>query len=142
MPAISLVVPCFNQGAYIAETLDSVLLQSFVDWECIIVNDGSTDDSQTIIDQYAKKDHRFRPFPIENGGLPNACNFGFARARGWLFVPLDSDDRIHPDFLKRAAEVFDSHPDTALVHCKTKRFGETNYGACLHIAMKNCCGRT
>jgi glycosyltransferase involved in cell wall biosynthesis len=125
MTKISIVVPCFNQQEFIAETLDSVLHQSFTDWECIVVNDGSTDDSEAVIQRYVKKDHRFLSFTRKNAGVAAARNFGFAQASGDLFVPLDGEDKIHPDFLRRALECFTKEPDIDLVHCKTQRIGES-----------------
>ncbi|MFM0043759.1 glycosyltransferase family 2 protein [Paraburkholderia sediminicola] len=125
MSKVSIVVPCFNQEEFIAEALESVLRQSYSDWECIVVNDGSTDGSEAIIERYAKKERRFRSFTKENGGVASARNFGFAQAKGALFVPLDGDDKLHPDFLRRAVGCFTAHPDTDLVHTKTKRFGES-----------------
>jgi glycosyltransferase involved in cell wall biosynthesis len=124
MPTVSIVVPCFNQEAFIADALESVLTQSYSDWECIIVNDGSTDGSQAIIEGYTKKDRRFLPFFKENGGVAAARNFGFSQACGSLFVPLDGDDKIHPDYLRRAVECFEAFPVTVLVHTGTQRFGE------------------
>jgi glycosyltransferase involved in cell wall biosynthesis len=125
MKKVSIIVPCFNQQEFIAETLDSVLLQTYGDWECIIVDDGSTDGSAAVIEQYAKKDRRFRSFKKTNGGVAAARNFGFAQASGELFVPLDGDDMIHPDFLQRAVDEFNTHPDTDLVHTGTQRVGES-----------------
>jgi glycosyltransferase involved in cell wall biosynthesis len=125
MKKISIVVPCYNQQDFIAETLDSVLRQTYGEWECIIVDDGSTDGSAALIEQYAKKDHRFKFLRKENGGVAAARNFGFAQANGELFVPLDGDDKIHPDFLQKSVACFDAHPDTDLVHCKTQRIGES-----------------
>jgi glycosyltransferase involved in cell wall biosynthesis len=126
MPKISIVVPCFNQEAYIGETLQSVLKQTYTDWECIVVNDGSHDGSQAVIDRFAKQDGRFLPFTKANGGVASARNFGFAQARGEFFVPLDGDDTLHPDFIRRCVERFESRPDTDLVHTKTKRMGESS----------------
>ncbi len=126
MSKVSIVVPCFNQEEFIADALESVLRQSYSDWECIIVNDGSTDGSEAIIDRYAKKEHRFISLTKENGGVAAARNFGFAQAIGALFVPLDGDDMLHPDFLQRAVGCFSADPDTDLVHTKAKRFGENN----------------
>lgn len=126
MKKVSIVVPCFNQQEFIAETLDSVLRQTYSEWECIIVDDGSTDGSDAIIQRYGQQDRRFLPFKKPNGGVAAARNFGFAQARGELFVPLDGDDKIHPDFLRRAVECFTTQPDTDLVHSKTKRIGESN----------------
>jgi len=124
MCKVSIIVPCFNQEAFIAEALESILAQSYSDWECIIVNDGSTDGSDAIIHQYAKKDCRFLPFLKENGGVAVARNFGFTQARGSLFVPLDGDDKLHPDYLRRVVELFEAQPDTVLVYTGTQRFGE------------------
>lgn len=126
MPYVSLVVPCHNQSAFITETLESVLRQTFGDWECIVVDDGSTDDSHAIIEQFAQRDSRFIHLTKANGGVAAARNHGFERAQGTLFVPLDGDDKLHPDFLMRAVERFSAQPDTDLVHCQTKRFGATN----------------
>jgi glycosyltransferase involved in cell wall biosynthesis len=125
MPTVSIVVPCFNQEAFIADALESVLAQSYSDWECIVVNDGSTDGSQAIIQEYVKKDRRFLSLSKENGGVAAARNFGFAQARGTLFVPLDGDDKIHSDYLQLAVECFEAFPDTVLVHTGTQRFGES-----------------
>lgn len=124
MPTVSIVVSCYNQQEFIAETLESVLSQCYSDWECVIVNDGSTDGSQAIIQQYAKKDPRFIPFTKENGGVAAARNFGFAQARGSLFLPLDGDDKLHRQFVRRIVERFDAEPDTVLVHTATQRFGD------------------
>jgi glycosyltransferase involved in cell wall biosynthesis len=126
MTKVSIVVPCFNQEAFIAETLDSVLRQTYGDWECLVVDDGSTDGSAAIIRSYADKDRRFLPITKTNGGIASARNLGFAQAKGELFVPLDGDDKLHPDFLRRAVECFTAQPDIDLVHTKTKRFGASN----------------
>ncbi|MEJ0003359.1 MAG: glycosyltransferase family A protein [Pararobbsia sp.] len=126
MASVSIIVPCFNQEPFIAETLESVWCQSYSDWECIIVNDGSTDDSEAVIQGYVRKDPRFRLFTQTNRGVAAARNFGFSRASGEFCVPLDGDDKLHPDFLKRAIECFTTRSDTDLVHCKTKLFGAKN----------------
>lgn len=123
---VSIVVPCFNQKQFIAETLDSVAAQTYTDWECLVIDDGSTDGSAALAQRYADKDERFQCFTKPNGGVAEARNFGFIRATGEYFVPLDGDDKLHPDYLKRALECFEREPDTDLVHCKTKRFGKTS----------------
>lgn len=124
MPTVTVVVPCYNQQAFIAEALESVLNQSFKDWECIVVDDGSNDGSNEIGQRYVARDPRFRAFSKPNGGVAAARNFGFSHARGTLFVPLDGDDKLHPDYLRLAVECFDAFPDTVLVHTGTQRFGE------------------
>ncbi|QGZ55324.1 glycosyltransferase family 2 protein [Paraburkholderia acidiphila] len=125
MKKVSIIVPCFNQQEFIAETLESVLQQTYGNWECIVVDDGSTDGSEAIIQQYVKKDARFQALRKPNGGVAAARNFGFARATGELFVPLDGDDKIGSEFLRLAVECFTAQPDTDLVHFKTQRTGES-----------------
>lgn len=124
MTKVSIVVPCFNQEKFVAEALESVMRQTYGDWECIVVDDGSTDGSAAVIQRYAEKDPRIVGFTKANGGVAAARNFGFAKATGELFVPLDGDDQLHPDYLRRAVECFNAQPDTVLVHTGTKRFGE------------------
>jgi glycosyltransferase involved in cell wall biosynthesis len=94
---ISFVIPCFNHGHYLSDCLNSIHLQSNPNWEAIIVNDGSTDDSLTIINKWVAKDNRFSLINKLNGGLSSARNEGILNAKGNLFCFLDSDDLILPD---------------------------------------------
>lgn len=89
---ISVVIPCYNQGQYLSETLQSVLDQTYPHWECIIVNDGSTDDTDLVAKQWTAKDARFKYIPKENGGLSSARNKGLDIAIGEYIQFLDSDD--------------------------------------------------
>lgn len=73
---VSIIVPCFNQAHFLPETLDSLLNQTYQNWECIIVDDGSTDDTKKIAEEYEKRDDRFRYIYQENKGLPGARNTG------------------------------------------------------------------
>lgn len=97
---ISVIVPLYNVEAYIKACLDSLLLQSFGDFEVVIVNDGSTDDSALIAQKYAERDSRFRLVHQENGGLGNARNTGVKEARGAFYFFLDSDDVLPKDALE------------------------------------------
>lgn len=90
--AISVVIPVYNVKPYLCECLDSVVNQTFTDLEIIIVDDGSTDGSGKICDEYAKKDSRIQVIHKENGGLGNARNVGMDAANGKYIVFLDSDD--------------------------------------------------
>lgn len=101
-PRISVVVPCYNQENYIRDTLNSVLAQSFLDYEIIVVNDGSTDGSGKVISGYVEQyPDRIRVINIENSGVIEARNTGISQARGKYIFPLDGDDLIHPDCLKK-----------------------------------------
>lgn len=95
----SIIVPVYNVAPYLRECLDSVLAQTYPNWECLCVNDGSTDDSGAILDEYALRDPRFRVFHKKNGGVALARQFGLGRVQGEWLVWLDSDDIALPNFL-------------------------------------------
>ena len=96
MPKISVIIPVYNVEKYLRRCLDSVLAQTFTDWEAICVNDGSPDNSAQILAEYAERDPRFKIVTKENGGLSDARNAGMAVAKGTFINFLDSDDLIHP----------------------------------------------
>ena len=115
MPAVSVITPAFNTAPFLAETVESVLAQRFQDWELVIVDDGSTDDTAEIAQRYADRDARIRIVRQENRGLAAARNTAVHAARGEFCALLDSDDVWLPGFLGSQMEVFARHPDTALV---------------------------
>lgn len=94
MPTISILIPVYNVELYLARCIESVLRQDFQDWEMILVDDGSPDDSGAICDEYAKKDTRIKVVHKENGGLVSARREGFLRSTGEYLVFLDSDDTL------------------------------------------------
>ena len=102
MPAISIIIPIYNVEKYLRRCLDSVLNQTFSNWEAICVNDGSPDESYKILDEYAARDSRFKIVNKENGGLSDARNAGMAVATGDYILYLDSDDFIHPQTMEIA----------------------------------------
>ncbi len=93
---LSFIIPCFNHGHYISDCLHSIYSQNNANWEAIIVNDGSTDDSLKILNEWVIKDNRFSIINKINGGLSSARNEGLLIAKGDVFCFLDSDDRILP----------------------------------------------
>ncbi len=99
MFSFSIIVPVYNLESYLRECLDSVLAQTIVDWECICVDDGSTDSSGVIADEYAKKDSRFRVVHKQNGGEGSARNAGLDLANGEWICYLDGDDIWNKYFL-------------------------------------------
>ena len=101
MPKFSIIIPVYNVEPYLRECLDSVLAQTCADWEAICVNDGSTDGSLEILQEYAAKDARFRIINQPNKGLSAARNAGVHDANGEYILFLDSDDWIVPDALER-----------------------------------------
>ena len=94
MPYFSIIIPVYNVAPYLRECLDSVLAQTFTDWEVICVDDGSTDESGAILDEYAAKDKRIIVFHQENGGVGDARNFGVNQADGEYVIFLDGDDAL------------------------------------------------
>lgn len=123
---VSIVVPCFNQGQYLNETLESVLLQSYTNWECIIVNDGGTDNTDFIANEWVKRDGRFKYYYKKNSGLPSTRNFGIELAKGEFILPLDSDDKISSNYMQLAIEAFTTDNSLKIVYCKARKFGYVN----------------
>lgn len=97
---ISIIIPIYNSDKYLLECLNSVINQSFLDFEVLCVNDGSTDRSKDICEQYVRKDKRFRLYNQENAGVSVARNLGIEQAQGEYLCFLDSDDVIAKDFLR------------------------------------------
>ena len=126
MPKVSIVVPCFNQAQYLPEALDSVLLQTYPEWECIIVNDGSPDNTEEVASEWCKKDSRIKYLKKGNGGLSSARNRGIRESSGELILPLDADDLIAEIYLEKAVKHFMEFPDTKVVYCKAELFGDWN----------------
>ncbi|MDR2901542.1 MAG: glycosyltransferase [Lactobacillales bacterium] len=129
MPKISLIMPVFNVGKYVLGAMQSVQNQDFKDFECICVNDGSADDSGTIMDDFCKTDKRFIPFHQENKGLSATRNFALAKAKGDYIFFIDSDDYIHPQTLSFLYTMAHKNPDADIItsgYVKTpKIYGET-----------------
>jgi len=98
-PVISVIVPVYNTAKYLRRCLDSLIHQSFTDIEIIIINDGSTDNSQGILEEYAAKDSRIRVFVKENEGASQTRNFGISLSRGTYIAFVDSDDWVSTTIL-------------------------------------------
>ena len=101
-PKISVIIPIYNVEKYLRRCLDSMLSQTFTDWQAICVNDGSPDNCGEILSEYAGRDGRFKIVNKENGGLSDARNAGMRVADGDFILFLDSDDFIHPQTLEIA----------------------------------------
>lgn len=120
---ISIIVPCFNQAQYLDDALQSVLEQSYTHWECIIVNDGSHDNTEEVAKKWIEKDYRFKYLYQENGGLSSARNLGITHARGEYILPLDADDKITPVYVELAVESFQDDNSLKVVYCRAEKFG-------------------
>lgn len=105
---VSIITPCFNSEKYIAETIQSVLNQTFQNWEMIIIDDGSTDRTKEIITDFIKIDLRIQLFPLDkNSGAAKARNLGINQASGHYMTFLDADDIWFPDFIENSIKTID-----------------------------------
>lgn len=111
----SIIIPVYNVYKYIDKCLKSIEEQTYEKYEVIIVNDGSPDKSQSIIDKYAKKNKKFRSFIKENGGISSARNYGIARAKGEYLIFLDSDDYLEKDYLEKVNDLLKKEKDIDVV---------------------------
>ena len=109
-PQISIVVPVYN-----VRCIDSILAQTFTDFELLLINDGSKDSSGLICDKYAEKDSRIRVFHKENGGVSRARNLGISNARGRWLCFIDSDDWVDKEYLHCFGDVFNYSDDIIVI---------------------------
>lgn len=120
---VSIITPCYNGSRYIAQTIDSVLAQTYPQWEMLIIDDGSKDNSADIIREYCKKDTRIRLIQQPNGGSAAARNHGIREAVGSYIVLLDCDDIWEREFLE-AQLVFMKEKDAVCVYSSYRRIDE------------------
>lgn len=122
MPKVSVIIPCYNQGAYLEEAVDSVLAQTYQDFEILVVDDGSTDaETVKILQDYTRP--KTRVIHTDNQGLSMARNNGIQEATGKYILPLDADDKIGPDYLEEAVRILDLYPDIGIVYSEAAFFG-------------------
>lgn len=121
---VSIIVPCYNQAQYLPETLQSVCDQTYSNWECIVVNDGSPDNTEDVALEWVRKDIRFKYFSKINGGVSAARNFGIGKSSGKYILPLDADDVIGKTYLEKAVRVLDENEDIGIVYCSAVYFGD------------------
>jgi glycosyltransferase involved in cell wall biosynthesis len=125
MPLVSIIIPTYNRAHLIAETLDSIIAQAHTNWECIIVDDDSTDNTEAVVKEYIDKDTRFqyhkRPNSKPKGA--NACrNYGFEISKGDFVNWFDSDDLMKPNFISEKLNTFIPEKedlDVVLCECET-----------------------
>ena len=118
MPRVSVLIPTYNCGRFISEAIDSVLAQTFTDFEIIVVDDGSTDDTAQVMTQYPQVKYIQR----EHCGVSPTRNAAIAAATGEIVVFLDADDMWTPDKLEKQVKYLDENPDCMLVFTKAENF--------------------
>jgi glycosyltransferase involved in cell wall biosynthesis len=124
-PTVSVVIPCFEQARYLQEAVESVVAQTYPDWEIVIVDDGSPDDTAAVAERLiaSHPERRIRLVRQENLGTPRARNAGVAASVGRYVLPLDADDKLLPEMLARTTRVLDDDPAIAIVYTDYRRFG-------------------
>lgn len=126
MDLISIIVPCYNCAAYLQECIDSIKNQSCDGWECIIVDDGSTDGSEEILDNLVGKDGRFKVIHTENHGISLARNIAIESARGKYIIPFDADDVFCSNAIETFQRYIKDYPDASLYVPMIYKFGLKN----------------
>jgi len=124
-PLVSIIIPTYNRADLICETIDSVIMQTYVEWECIIIDDGSTDNTSEIINDYIKKDFRIKYYhrPVKKNKGPSSCrNVGIEKANGAFIVFLDSDDLFTRECLENRVKFAQHNFEYDLWVFKTKVF--------------------
>ncbi|MFC1794245.1 glycosyltransferase, partial [Planctomycetota bacterium] len=114
-PLVSVIIPAYNAAEHIAEAIESVIIQNYRNFELVIINDGSTDNTEEIVAGF--KDERIKYFRQENQGLAGAHNAGIKQSQGEFVIKLDCDDMMTPDFISRHIQEFEKHPEADLVYC-------------------------
>lgn len=124
---ISIIVPCYNSEQYISETIDSIKNQTYDKWECIIVNDGSTDNSLDIIQTKTHNDDRFCVVNIAHSGVASARNLALSMSKSKYILPIDSDDILMPDYVNNGVNFLENHQDCSLYYASVQYFGISNF---------------
>lgn len=125
MAVVSVIIPSYNLGEYIGETLQSVKDQTFQDWECIVVENGSSDNSKDVIREFVSLDARFKLIPLlSNIGVAAARNMALQRCFGRYILFLDADDLIDPHYMEKAVAALEEDPSLNIVYARADRFGE------------------
>ncbi|QRG69328.1 glycosyltransferase [Brevibacillus choshinensis] len=116
LPLVSVITPSYNQGKFIRETIDSILSQDYPHLEHIVVDGGSTDQTLSILQEYAQRDPRFRFISEPDNGQSHAINKGLSMARGEIIGWLNSDDTYLPGAIRKAVHAFQQHPAWGMLH--------------------------
>lgn len=136
-PAVSVLLPVFNAFHTIAKAVQSILDQSFQDFELIIIDDGSTDDTRKVLEQFV--DNRIKKYFLSHRGIAKTLNFGLKTSRGTFIARMDADDYSYPDRLNNQAAHLKVNPDVGLVSCLVEYYGDRqeNTGYALYVDWLN-----
>ncbi len=126
VPEVSVIIPCYKQAAYLKEAVESVKRQTFKDWEIIIINDGSPDNTDEVANEIIAESngHDIKLMNIRNQGLAMARNAGIEMARGAYILCLDSDDRLTPSYMRATYELLESDSTVGIAYTDLQQFGD------------------
>lgn len=136
VPAVSVVMPLYNTARHLPEALESVLKQTFVDFEIIAVDDGSTDDTLKVLKEYARQDTRITVISRPNTGIVGALNDGLAAARAPLIARMDGDDICLPERFAKQVEYLNAHPNCVLVGSQVLLIDPEGQPICEHAQTR------
>ena len=123
-PLVSVIIPIYNMQDFLSETIESVLKSTYPRYELILVDDGSTDNSAKIAEQYSQKATNIRFYAQKNGGASKARNFAIEQSHGKYILPVDADNLISSDYIEKAVEVLEKRLEVKIVTCEASFFGE------------------
>lgn len=123
-PKVAVIMPCHNQGQYLADCLESLILQDFQDWVGIVVDDGSLDNTREVGELFVAKENRLSYLWQEKQGPGAARNAGIHKTNSEFILPLDADDYIHPSYLSKTVAALEAHPEVKLIYTGCRFVGE------------------
>jgi hypothetical protein len=121
---VSVIIPCYNQASFLSEAIQSIIHQTHGNWECIIVNDGSPDDTESIAQKWCSIDSRIKYVYQKNQGLSSARNFGIQNAVSKFILTLDADDKYAPTFIEKGMKILNENQKVGVVSSWILRFRE------------------
>ena len=119
-PLVSVIVPLYNASAFIVEALESIVASTYRPIEVIVMNDGSTDDSLSMAQTFAKEHPEVKVLSQPNAGASAARNHAIRESKGTYILPVDADNRIHPLYIEEAVAVLEARPEVRVVGCRAE----------------------
>ncbi len=120
-PLVSIIIPCYNYGNYLPETIESLQGQNFDNWECLVIDDGSTDNTSVVVKEISFRDQRIKYFSHSNSGQPAARNNGIQNSKGSFIQFLDADDLLEENKISSQLNYLHQHPEIDIA------YGPVNY---------------
>jgi glycosyltransferase involved in cell wall biosynthesis len=124
VPEVSIIIPCYNYGHFLRDALSSVQMQTFHNWECIIIDNGSSDNTKQVAESFLSFDSRFKYIYSAERGVSRTRNIGIQNALGKFILPLDADDLIGGAYIEKAIKILNNNGKIKIAYCQAELFGE------------------